>query len=353
MRLYQPTKDRRIKKRGEVYWARFMMRGVYVQESLSTKSFQIAVRMVEEIEQSILLGVKWRKDKELFDTAWDQFLEDKAKGIKTQIARDRTLMEYVNFGERYFLPHFKDTRLADIDEEAWGKFVEWVREQNPTIIFFNLRKYLGAFLTWSEKKGKIQKRPELYNPDARKDLESDEEEGPGKAYTVSELAKMGDWSSRHSLEFHLYILMGGRLGMRSSEITQLRKDRIDGNLIRLRPIDTKTKSARVIPIPKDVAAPLAIQMKLKSKYLFPNFRKNDGDRPMDPTGFKKPWTALREELGIDGRFHDLRHTFITNALAKGMNPVVVSKIVGTSIKVLEKVYLHLRDEDLIAEMNRL
>lgn len=71
---------------------------------------------------------------------------------------------------------------------------------------------------------------------------------------------------------------------------------------------------------------------------------------MDKGGFKKPWIALREALGIVGRFHDFKHTWITCALASGMNPVVVSKIVGTSINVIERVYLHLRDEDLAREI---
>jgi integrase len=74
---------------------------------------------------------------------------------------------------------------------------------------------------------------------------------------------------------------------------------------------------------------------------------------MDPGGFKKPWTALRKACGIEGRFHDFKHTFITIALRRGMNPVVVSEIVGTSIKVIQDVYLHLKPEDLYNDLQKL
>lgn len=74
-------------------------------------------------------------------------------------------------------------------------------------------------------------------------------------------------------------------------------------------------------------------------------QKGNETCPMNKTSFKKPWKALRAELGITGRFHNFKHTWITNALRGGMNPILVSEISGTSIRVLMSTYLHLSDKD--------
>jgi integrase len=83
-----------------------------------------------------------------------------------------------------------------------------------------------------------------------------------------------------------------------------------------------------------------------SNYLFPNFRKNDGDRPMHSQGFQKNWEALREHLGItQGRFHDLRHTYCTNLFMNPkINPVLACQALGMSMQTAESVYIHPRDE---------
>lgn len=342
------TKDSRIKKRGEYYWARFTRREVKVEESLSTKSFVTAQRMVEDIESNILLGVNWRKERELFETAWPDFLSDKAKGIKTKIARDKTLKEYIGFGEREFLPFFSDCRITDVDEKAWEDFVEHVRKSKPDILFFNMRKYLMGFLSWAKRKGKIREVPELYNPDIRPD-EDDENEGPGKEFAESEMETMQDLAF---MPFKLCLFLAQYMCMRSSEITQLHKKRIDktARMIRLRRVDTKTGHPRAVPIHDEVWPLLLEQLEASSDspFLFPN--RVDHNRPMDPTGFKKPWNEIRESGGIDGRFHDLKHTWITNAIRSGMNIAVVAKIAGTSIKVIERTYLHLTEKDLSTEL---
>jgi len=46
----------------------------------------------------------------------------------------------------------------------------------------------------------------------------------------------------------------------------------------------------------------------------------------------------------------LKHTWITNAIRSGMNIAVVARIAGTSIKVIERTYLHLTEADLFQEL---
>jgi integrase len=350
--VWAPTKDKRIKKRGDVYWARFEKKGVVVQESLHTGSFAIAERLVEEIESCILLGVNYKKEKELFETAWPEFLSDKNKGIKTKKVRESTLEQYIWIGEKWFMPFFKDKRLTEIDESLWEKYVDHARSEQSDMVMFNHRKYIKAFLLWAFKKGKLRERPDLYDPDQGEKDSDEDESGPGKCYTMDELRALRDGAE---MPFKLAVYMAQYMAMRSREITGLHKKRIDFSkgIINLKPVDTKIGRGRKVPIHEKVLIHLHTQI-LESEgspYLFPN--RDDKNRPMDKGGFKGTWDRLRTAKKIEGRFHDFRHTWITNALASGMNPVVVSEIAGVSMKVIQSTYLHLSEIDLTKELGKL
>lgn len=350
--VWEPTKDTRIKKRGEMYWARFEKSGVVVQQSLRTRSFALAERLVDEIESCILAGVNFKKEKELFETAWPEFLSDKAKGFKTKKVRESTLEQYIWIGEKWFMPFFKDKRLTDINEDSWDSYVDHVKKEKPDMVFFNHRKNIKAFLLWAFKKGKLRERPELYDPDKKEKDADDEDSGPGKCYSQHELKMFRDSAE---MPFKLAIFMAQYMAMRSREISALNKKRIDleKGIITLKPIDTKIGRGRVVPIHGEVLGLLKEQMQKAqgSKYVFPN--RDDKTRPMDKSGFKGSWARLKSAVGIEGRFHDFRHTWITTALTSGMNPLIVSKIAGVSMKVIESTYLHLSDSDLTNELGKL
>lgn len=348
--VWKKTKDHRIKKRGLWYWARYEKQGREICESLGTQSFDTAKRVADEMESCVLLGIDWRKEQELFETAWPEFLIAKAQGNKTRLAREKTLKEYEGFGHRYFMPHFKDLRLTEL-ESAWDKMVEDVRKKKPKMLFFNPRKYLMGFCRWAKVKGKIREMPHFFDPDAKNRAER-EEVGPGKAYTLDELKRLRDAAKKHE-GFYLFMLMAQYMGMRPSEITQLKKDRIDfeKGVITLRKADTKTHRARLVPIHPEVKDLLDARLgAFKSAYLFPN--RSDSKRPMDKTGFKKVWAKVLSEAKLDGHIYDFRHTFITHALMSGVRIDAVAMVTGTSIVVIQKHYLHLEPSHLVQEIGK-
>ncbi len=344
--IWAPTKDSRIKKRDGVYWARFMKKGRRVEQSLETKSFELARRQVEDIEGKLLVGRSWKKERELFKDAWLQFLIDKKDGNRVKPGRDRTLKDYSWSGDKYFLPYFSSFRLGDIDSNAWEGFVAYVQKESAGTQFFSLRKHFNHFLTWAKRHEKLLAPPYLRDPDARTRAKR-EDAGPGKAYTTEELRRLIFSSKRHG-KFHLWMLMSVYMGMRPGEICHLSRARIDleSGVINLKRADTKTNKARRVPIHPKVMLPLAERMAATRavEYLFPN--RHDKSRPMDPQGFKKVWYEIANAAGVDGRPYDFRHTFITHAIAQGLNPAAVGMITGTSLEMIEKVYLHLSNDDL-------
>jgi integrase len=63
--------------------------------------------------------------------------------------------------------------------------------------------------------------------------------------------------------------------------------------------------------------------------------------PLEPDNLRRSWHPLRSRLGLEIRFHDLRHSAISLLLDLGVPPHIVRQIVGHSdIGVTMKIYGH-------------
>lgn len=143
----------------------------------------------------------------------------------------------------------------------------------------------------------------------------------------------------------LQIQMAAEMGMRRWEILRLRKDRIDlhRNVIRLEKEDCKIRKAREFKIPMSCLVTLKGHLLTTGDgpYVFPS--PVDSSKPV--SGHKSAWDTTRRNANVDCCFHDLRHTFITNALlVHEVSIEKVSQYCGVSVEVIEKIYLHNRAE---------
>ncbi|MDW9230153.1 putative integrase/recombinase domain protein [Burkholderia cepacia] len=67
------------------------------------------------------------------------------------------------------------------------------------------------------------------------------------------------------------------------------------------------------------------------------------------------WVRLfqeaREKAALpDAVLYSLRHTFISEAIAQGIDPVTVANLTGTSVKIIQKNY-HGYTEDIEARLS--
>lgn len=359
----EKTKDKRIKRIGKIYYVRFSKRGCKISESLYTDSFEIAVGLADKIERAILNGEDYKlaltgvynKNHALISDLWPEFIIARGQGKNsTKRLRDKTIYEYANFWTRYFEDFWGNKTLFEITEDAWDDYIQYAYNKSrrgSDLKIFNHWKYFNGFLTWCVKKGYLEKKPVLHNPD------EEPEDGVGINLSDEQLRSLRENSAYHPA-FHLCILIAQYMGMRSGEITQLLKDRINLNskLISLKKIDTKNKQARKVPIHSAVTDALLDQIKVSgsSPALFPN--RKDNSRPMDRTGFKKPWDKVRVDSGVECRFHDLRHSYATRVFANPtLNPVLACKSLGMSMNTAMKVYIHFDEKHygLITEGFRL
>ena len=154
--------------------------------------------------------------------------------------------------------------------------------------------------------------------------------------------------------------LAANTGLRGGEIKKLQIGEIDleHKQLRIRRDSTKTDAgARIVELNADACAAARLLMratKLKSPatkpehYLMPkhlsriSFGAHKGERGYDPDQHQllwdTAWASLTEKAGLVGfRFHDLRHTFITHLLERGVPLGLIQGIVG---HVSSRMLLH-------------
>jgi integrase len=141
-------------------------------------------------------------------------------------------------------------------------------------------------------------------------------------------------------------------GMRRGEILRLTRDSLDLNrrLITLRPADTKERDWKRIPIHRELVPIIEEALSGPVSGLRYVFLKN-GAPILDKDQVRWCWDRrvdqLEELKGL--RFHDLRHTWKTNARRSGIIPEITEAILGHSTRArsVSERYGHISDEELV------
>ena len=126
-------------------------------------------------------------------------------------------------------------------------------------------------------------------------------------------------------------------GARKEEILSLKWCNIDFNKDTIELLHTKSGKKRIIPLAKSLKK---ILLKLKeqstSEYVFVN--PATGKRYVD---IKKSFNSAVNASGLKKfRFHDLRHTFATRLIEKGVDIVVVKELLGHASITTTMIYVH-------------
>jgi len=123
---------------------------------------------------------------------------------------------------------------------------------------------------------------------------------------------------------------------------QRQVQRVRGELTVTQP-KTRSSSRSIILPPPILDILKSCRQHTGSRWMFPSPRKEDS--PRDPAAVRKKLSTILDRAGCKHvRFHDLRHTFATNALEHGMDVKTLSAIIGhVSSATTLNVYAHVTD----------
>jgi len=161
------------------------------------------------------------------------------------------------------------------------------------------------------------------------------------------------------------ILLSVHTGVRRFELCNLQWRDIDRRKHTLRVMRSKTEAGtgRIIPLNARAWAALndwrakfpAVQ---PEHYIFPTERYGFGGRycihqNLPANGWHTAWTRIRKTTGIQCRWHDLRHTFISRLAEGPVSDSTIKALAGhISPKMLAR-YSHVRNAVLHAAVRRL
>ena len=180
---------------------------------------------------------------------------------------------------------------------------------------------------------------------------------PGRAYTSDEKARMlAEAAKLRSKNMYPALVLDLNCGLRDKELRELRWRQID--LVHKKQLTvgkskTDAGTGRVIPL--NETALIALQAhaawyirrfkECKPEwYVFPagQAQPNDPTRPV--TSLKTAWTKVRKNANVVGRWHDNRHTLVTELAESGAGDEVIMSIAGHVSRAMLSRYSHVRME---------
>ncbi|HRB82150.1 MAG TPA: site-specific integrase [Nitrospira sp.] len=296
----------------------------------------IAREMETAIKTRILLGQeRSERAKPILFKEWAQIylaLEE-VKSLRSFVGRSHSV-------ETHLTPFFGGKLLSEIKPQDIEVFRAQRKKPNGTRASVQTINHdhiaLKHCLNVAIRRGLLQSNPAskipLPNPHNERDRVLTDEEW-GRLYRAAKA--------------HLrpVLLTAYQLGQRFSEIVGLTWDRVDvkRGFITLRSLDTKTKTARQVPMTPDVK--MTLQRIGKTRSLATRHVFTYKGRPLQRVSrsFK---TALAEAGITDFRFHDLRHCASTNLRRAGVDTATAMKIVGHKSEKMWKRYNAIEERDL-------
>jgi site-specific recombinase XerD len=207
-------------------------------------------------------------------------------------------------------------------------------------------RHVKQFLAWAQREGETTSsaKPQLPRlPRRVLDVLSREEIAQLEGVAKTERDK-------------LIVRLLADTGIRVGELCGLRVDstvRHDrGALLKVR---GKFDKERLVPLRPDLARRVERHAKYRpadarGDRLFVSLRRGrDGQyEPLTPSGIGQLLRGLSQDAGITKRVHPhlFRHSFATEALRRGMNPIQLAQILGhEGLRMIEAVYAHLNVTD--------
>ena len=347
----QVTERVRIFLRGKRWYANYQLNGKQMRPPLKTTSKKQARLKALKIDTELEAGEHGPRKKPVAIavaiTAYRDYLEAEDRAPKTLSKYENVFDRMLALASRRkigFLPHvdltFLDAyRRQRKNEGAAPKTIHTEVTVVRQVVNFALSRRLIAE---DPLKGLKLKRPKPT-------------EQP--SWSRDEIRQIMEESNEH---YRSILIILAETGMRVGEAKHLTWPDVDFKLglIYVRAKDDwkpKTGDRRAIPM-SPVARAILELLPRKSRWVFtarPTTKFPTADRQISERRLLDHLKRVLKRLGLEGKVHSFRHSFISNALINGTPEAIVRKWVGHVDPEILKLYTHIADQASQAAMQRL
>jgi len=301
--------SKNLYQRGEIWWARFKVRGVCYRRSLLTRSRAVAEKRLKALRQSI-------EDEAVFGIAGPVSWPDAVVAWHETIAADigaKTIKRY-QVSLRTLRPFLDHLSVQQVNGDALRDMVKARKRHGVTNA--TIRRDLTAIssvlnhacdLGWTERNAAAEINRKRLAPERthRIALPADASIAAMRAAVPKRWRDLIDFARRR--------------GMRADEIVSLRHDAIDRKAMTITIARGKGNRTRVVPIDRaDVALIDRQPRHIRSPFVF---WEDDGDPISNLSsrwgGYQRRVAQKVAQSGVEFvrfRFHDLRHLFAVEYL---------------------------------------
>ena len=334
-------------QRGNVWWYEFVYCGRRIQESAKTESKTVARdrerKRRDELDNALNAPVDRRK-------ANARTLADLAEGYLKEYRLKHKAVTFAQYAVGHVLRHLGDKMLIQIDEQAVGVYQIARLEEKASGKSIN--EEIGFLLRIMGDRGDLL-RAELRRKKALKLKVSAQ---PGKAFSTEQKDAMivAAGESRSPLILPA-LTLALNAGMRDGEIksTQWSQINFQKAILTVGKSKTAAGEGRTIPLNTEVLEALLKHAKWYVKkfgelkpewYLFPFGRRGGMDPARPITTLKTAWATVRTKAKVEGRWHDARHTLITELAESGAGDQTIMDIAGHVSRQMLTRYSHIRTQ---------
>lgn len=311
--------------RDGMYWIDYYVAGRRYREKVGTETMAkkaLAKITVAKVENRYF-DIK-RESKITFRQIAQQFFETYSQPCKKSARGDGYSIRRLN-------THFGDTRLGNVTKLSIEeyKLKRKVQVSGPTV-----NRDLALIKTIFNKA--IEWGKATHNP--VKKVKFFPEHDPRMRFL--EKGEVDALLRNCSQWLRPIVIVGLHTGMREGEIFDLRWDDINFHSRNVRVRPAKSGEGRNIPMNKSLFNELqAMKKNLDSPYIFSN---TDNEKITRHGKFRKQWCNAVKQSGIlDFHFHDLRHTFASHLVMRGVELKTVQELLGHKSTKMTERYSHL------------
>ncbi len=304
-----------------------------------------------------------RRQRERLEKSYSQVIEEEAHEQRRKTIREAADEFLDDYRAKHQAATFAEYALGHVKSLLGGRLVV---EITPTVVkryqADRLREKAGPKTINDEVQLLIRlcgDQGELIRASLRRDkaLKLALPPSPGRPYSSAEKTRMLEEAQKlRTPQMHAALALDLNTGLRDKELREIRWEQID--LVQKKTLTvgkskTEAGTGRVIPLNVTAIAALEAHAAWYIRrfgeckpewfvFAFGSPLPNDPTRPI--TSFKTAWIQVRQKAGVKGRWHDNRHTLITELAESGAGDEVIMSIAGHVSRAMLSRYSHVRME---------